>query len=121
MNKIFLAGTIKTPAVTETFNNFTKTTVVIECKEYFSKNGCVDYKSNLIPIEFFGNSRQVVEGLKENDVVMIQGKISVRSYLSKAGTEVKIVSVVGEYAEIISKSHTHQSNKNNIVDDKIPF
>ena len=122
MNKVFLAGTVHKPAVTETFNNFTKTILVIECKEYFNKNGCVDYKLNLVPIEFFGNNQKMAEGLKKNDFITVQGRISVRSYKSKAGSDVTIMSITGEYVEIVNKSHeTKQSQQNEIVDDNIPF
>ena len=122
MNKVFLAGTVHQPAVTETFNNFTKTTLVIECKEYFNKNGCVDYKLNLVPIEFFGNNQKMAEGLKKNDFITVQGRVAVRSYKSKAGSDVTIMSIRGEYGEIVTKSHeTKQSQQNEIVDDNIPF
>ena len=122
MNKVFLAGTVYQPAVTETFNNFTKTILVIECKEYFNKNGCVDYKLNLVPIEFFGNNQKMAEGLKKNDFITVQGRVAVRSYKSKAGSDVTIMSITGEYIEIINKSHgTNQNQQNEIVDDNIPF
>ena len=122
MNKVFLAGTVHQPAVTETFNNFTKTILVIECKEYFNKNGCVDYKLNLVPIEFFGNNQKMAEGLKKNDFITVQGRVAVRSYKSKAGSDVTIMSITGEYVEIVNKSQeTKQSQQNKIVDDNIPF
>ena len=122
MNKVFLAGTVHKPAVTETFNNFTKTTLVIECKEYFNKNGCVDYKLNLVPIEFFGNNQKMAEGLKKNDFITVQGRVAVRSYKSKAGSDITIMSITGEYVEIVNKSQeTKQSQQSEIVDDEIPF
>ena len=122
MNKVFLAGAVHQPAVTETFNNFTKTTLVIECKEYFNKNGCVDYKLNLVPVEFFGNNQKMAEGLKKNDFITVQGRVAVRSYKSKTGSDITIMSITGEYVEIINKSHdTKQSQQNEIVDDNIPF
>lgn len=122
MNKVFLAGTVHQPAVTETFNNFTKTTLFIECKEYFNKNGCVDYKLNLVPIEFFGNNQKMAEGLKKNDFITVQGRVAVRSYKSKAGSDITIMSITGEYIEIVNKSQeTKQSQQNEIVDDNIPF
>ena len=122
MNKVFLAGAVHKPAVTETFNNFTKTTLVIECKEYFNKNGCVDYKLNLVPVEFFGNNQKMAEGLKKNDFITVQGRVAVRSYKSKTGSDITIMSITGEYVEIINKSHdTKQSQQNEIVDDNIPF
>ena len=122
MNKVFLAGTVHQPAVTETFNNFTKTILVIECKEYFNKNGCVDYKLNLVPIEFFGNNQKMAEGLKKNDFITVQGRVAVRSYKSKAGSDITIMSIIGEYVEIVNKSQeTKQSQQNEIVDDNIPF
>lgn len=122
MNKVFLAGAVNQPSVTETFNNFTKTTLVIECKEYFNKNGCVDYKLNLVPIEFFGSNQKMAEGLKKNDFITVQGRVAVRSYKSKAGSDITIMSITGEYVEIINKSQeTKQSQQNEIVDDNIPF
>ena len=122
MNKVMIFGCVKSSAVTQTFNNFTKTTLIVEVKESYKKQGTYESKYTEIPIEFYGDNKIVADNLQVGYYVFIQGKLNVRKFNTKSGAEMTIISFVAEYTEIVSKtSNTLPVNAQQIQPDKIPF
>ena len=119
MNKVMIFGCVKSPAITQTFNNFTKTTVIVKVKESYRKQGSYESKYIEIPVEFYGDNKIVADTLQVGYYVYIQGKLNVRKFNTKSGSEMTTISFVAEYTEIVS--NTLPVNAQQIQPDTIPF
>lgn len=122
MNKVMIFGRVKSPSITQTFNNFTKTTVIVEVKDSYKKQGSYEAKYSEIPIEFYGDNKIVADSLQVGYYVFIQGKLTARKFNTKSGSQMTTISFVVEYTEIVSKtSNTLPVNAQQIQPDTIPF
>lgn len=114
INKVFLMGPVKNSPQTKTtdkgllFGNFT-----VEARDNTEK------AAQWIRVQGFGKVAESIQGLKENDVVIVEGKIESRKYTDPKSKEDKRLTYVS--ANKVVKFGSQVQDNNVSQDEELGF